>query len=53
MVKIDEDLLHLGFLNTFDYILTDCDGVLWLGDDPIQGSVETIKTLKDIVKQIM
>uniref|UniRef100_A0A0N5AI76 4-nitrophenylphosphatase n=1 Tax=Syphacia muris TaxID=451379 RepID=A0A0N5AI76_9BILA len=35
--------LHL--LNNFDFFLFDADGVLWLGDNPLAGTVEFLKCL--------
>lgn len=40
------------FLNSFDYVLTDCDGVLWIGQDAIPGSPETINALKRLGKKV-
>ncbi|CAL1288217.1 unnamed protein product [Larinioides sclopetarius] len=51
--KIDESVISSGFLNSFDYVLTDCDGVLWMGNDAIPGSVETINTLKNMGKPVI
>ena len=30
------------WVNSFDTVMTDCDGVLWVGGDPIPGSPEMI-----------
>ncbi|KAH3672432.1 hypothetical protein WICMUC_004268 [Wickerhamomyces mucosus] len=40
-------------LNDFDNFIFDCDGVIWLGDHPIPGSIETIKLLQDLQKTII
>ncbi|ELT93017.1 hypothetical protein CAPTEDRAFT_98799 [Capitella teleta] len=42
------------FLDSFDTILTDCDGVLWEGaaDYPIPGVPETIQQLKKMGKRV-
>ncbi|XP_055918218.1 glycerol-3-phosphate phosphatase-like [Eupeodes corollae] len=52
------NLLHLPevdvseWLNSFDSIITDCDGVVWLFNNPIEGSVETISKFKEINKKV-
>ena len=30
------------WINSFDTVMTDCDGVLWVGAEPIPGSPEMI-----------
>ena len=30
------------WINSFDTVMTDCDGVLWVGSEPIQGSPQMI-----------
>ncbi|XP_076294767.1 uncharacterized protein LOC143215982 [Lasioglossum baleicum] len=40
------------FLNSFDVVLSDCDGVLWILGKPIPGAVESLKRLQDLGKRI-
>ncbi|XP_076294624.1 uncharacterized protein LOC143215902 [Lasioglossum baleicum] len=40
------------FLNSFDVVLSDCDGVLWIINERIPGAVETLKRLQDLGKRI-
>ncbi|XP_070561365.1 glycerol-3-phosphate phosphatase-like [Ptychodera flava] len=42
------------FVSSFDTVLTDCDGVLWRGeDDLIEGSSETLQKLRAIGKRVI
>ena len=41
------------FLDSFDTILTDCDGVLWTGPRLIDGSVEVIQSFRNLGKKII
>ena len=34
------------WFNSFDTVMTDCDGVLWVGSEPIPGSPEIINRLE-------
>lgn len=52
-IKLDKSAIESGFLDSFDYVLTDCDGVLWMGTTAIPGSVETIQALKNLGKEII
>ena len=41
------------FISSFDTVLTDCDGVLWVGGQPIRGSPEAIMKLRKLGKRII
>ncbi|XP_053689889.1 uncharacterized protein LOC128738626 [Sabethes cyaneus] len=41
------------FLDSFDYVLTDCDGVIWNIYGPIEGIAQAITQLKNYGKQIV
>lgn len=40
------------FLDSFDTILSDCDGVLWSCHTPIKGALEALKKLQDMGKNV-
>ncbi|KAK2846377.1 hypothetical protein FQN49_005781 [Arthroderma sp. PD_2] len=41
------------FVDRFDAFLFDCDGVLWSGDTPFKGAVETLDMLRNKGKEIV
>ncbi|KAG4078050.1 hypothetical protein HA402_002101 [Bradysia odoriphaga] len=41
------------FLNSFDYVLTDCDGVIWTVIKPIEGAGEGITSLQENGKRVI
>ena len=43
----------LSFLSSFDTVLTDCDGVLWEGNAPIEGSPDVINLLRQAGKKVV
>lgn len=49
--KLDNDQLA-AFLDSFDTVLTDCDGVLWMGDTAIDGSADALNQLRELGKRI-
>lgn len=40
------------WLDSFDTVLTDCDGVLWIYNDVLEGTPEVINKLRDLGKKI-
>lgn len=49
----EDGALTSEFLDSFDTVLTDCDGVLWEGNEAIQGSPQTINLLREAGKKII
>ncbi len=41
------------FFNSFDTVLTDCDGVLWSGPEAIPGSPEMIGKFRELGKHVV
>lgn len=35
------------FLDSFDTVVLDCDGVLWLGDQPIDGALDAVALFRE------
>ena len=41
------------FLSSFDVVMTDCDGVLWVGNEEIEGSASVINWLRFLFHEEM
>ena len=41
------------FLNSFETVLTDCDGVLWTGSQAIDGSPQVIQAFRHLGKKVI
>lgn len=41
------------WLDSFDTVLTDCDGVLWNGTEAIDGAAEVLNTLRSLGKRVV
>lgn len=52
-INLDSKERMLEFLDRFDYILSDCDGVLWLSDSAVPGAPSAINKLRSMGKKIM
>uniref|UniRef100_A0AAG5DII4 4-nitrophenylphosphatase n=1 Tax=Anopheles atroparvus TaxID=41427 RepID=A0AAG5DII4_ANOAO len=59
MAKVTKNLSQLSieakeqFLDSFDMVQTDCDGVLWMLKDPYEGVAESIKELRNNGKKLV
>ncbi len=40
------------WFDSFDTVMPDCDGVLWVGSEPISGSPEMINRFRDLGKRV-
>merc|ERR1719508_723390 len=40
------------WVNSFDTVMTDCDGVLWVGAEAIPGSPDMIRRFRDLGKRV-
>lgn len=40
------------FVESFDCVLTDCDGVLWLDNNLFEGSPQVLKYMRELGKKI-
>merc|ERR1719328_855801 len=40
------------WINSFDTVMTDCDGVLWVGAEPIPGSPQMINRFRELGKRV-
>ncbi|KOC65304.1 Phosphoglycolate phosphatase [Habropoda laboriosa] len=45
-----EEMQH--FLNSFDVVLSDCDGVIWYQGKPIPGAMAMIRRLQELQKRL-
>ncbi|GAA97090.1 uncharacterized protein L969DRAFT_239210 [Mixia osmundae IAM 14324] len=50
--ELDEHEDLAGFLAQYDSFLFDCDGVIWVGSEPIAGSVDAIRYLLKLGKRV-
>ncbi|XP_012141438.2 uncharacterized protein LOC100879185 isoform X1 [Megachile rotundata] len=41
-----------GFLNSFDVVMSDCDGVIWYLEKPISGAIDALRSLQDCGKRM-
>ena len=52
-VNLDSKEKAEGFLRNYDYIITDCDGVLYVNNDAIPGVPATLNRLRKMGKKII
>lgn len=53
IVKINDKCTAKSLLDSVDYILTDCDGVLYLNNQTIPGTPELFDKLREMGKKIL
>lgn len=51
--NLDNKMAFEEFMDSFDTIVTDCDGVLYINNDPIDGVVKALNTLRRYGKKII
>lgn len=49
--QLQPELMH-AWLDSFDTVLTDCDGVLWVYDEQLPGAVDTLNRLRQLGKRV-
>lgn len=51
--KITDKASAQNILDSYDYFIFDCDGVIWLGDHLLPSVVETLSLLKELNKKVI
>lgn len=51
--SLDDMSTFKDFMDTFDTIVTDCDGVLYINNDPIEGVPKVLNTLRRYGKKVI
>jgi phosphoglycolate phosphatase len=51
-INLDDKNHFFEFLTRFDFILCDCDGVLWVNNDAVHGVPQVLNKLRALGKQI-
>ncbi|CAG8607638.1 3028_t:CDS:2 [Ambispora gerdemannii] len=52
-IKLETDVARREFIDKFDALLLDCDGVIWDGEKVLPGVRETLKYLRSKGKQLL
>lgn len=52
-INMDSEQKVIEFLDKFDTILSDCDGVLWVNNDAVPGAPSTLNKLRHMGKKII